>query len=201
MPDSDDARIVLVRHGQTEWSASGKHTGRTDVPLTSDGEKQATVLGPVLRGYDFGLVLSSPLSRAYRTAELAGLTGIVIDPDLQEWDYGGYEGLTTAEIRERRPGWRLWRDGVIPGPDGGGETSAHIAARADRIVHRILPLVERGVDVALVSHGHFLRVSAARWLGLSASAGAYFALDTASISALGFERGERVIRWWNEQVR
>jgi probable phosphoglycerate mutase len=192
---------VLVRHGQTEWSASGKHTGRTDVPLTSDGEKQALALAPVLRDYDFALVLSSPLIRAYRTAELAGLARIVVDPDLQEWDYGGYEGLTTAEIRERRPGWRLWQDGVIPGRDGGGETSAHIAARADRIIHRALPLVERGADVALVSHGHFLRVLAARWLGLSASAGAYLSLDTASISALGFERGERVIRWWNEQVR
>jgi len=188
------AEVVLLRHGETEWSAAGKHTGRTDVALTADGEQQAKLARPKLASYHFGLVLSSPLLRAHRTAELVGLTGIVIDPDLQEWDYGKYEGLTTPQIRERRPGWLLWRDGVEA-----GETCADVGARADRVIARIGPTLENGDDVALVSHGHFLRTLAARWLGLPPSAGGYFALDTATVSVLGFEHSQPVIRHWNEE--
>lgn len=184
--------IVLVRHGETEWSASGRHTGRTDVPLTAQGERQAKALIPLLEGRDFALVLSSPLQRAVRTAELAGLPDVELDPDLQEWDYGAYEGLTTAEIRERRPGWFLWRDGV---PDG--ETLHDVGARADRAIARIRQGLSQG-DVAVVAHGHFLRVLAARWVGLDPSCGAHLALDTATVSSLGFEHAEPVIRRWNQ---
>lgn len=198
MTDKNDARVVLLRHGTTEWSAAGKHTGRTDIPLTSDGEKQAEQAAARLADFNFSLVLSSPLIRARTTAELAGLQGISTDPDLQEWDYGGYEGLTTAQIREQHPGWSLWRDGVAPGPADNGETATAVGERADRIIARIEPAVHLGEDVALVSHGHYLRVLAARWLGLLANAGGYFALDTASISVLGFEHGEPVIWHWNE---
>jgi len=195
---TDDARIALLRHGTTEWSAVGKHTGRTDIPLTADGEKQAQQAADRLTDFDFSLVLCSPLVRARATAELAGLRGVQIDPNLQEWDYGGYEGLTTAQIRERQPGWLLWRDGVAPGPDGSGESATAVGDRADEVIARIDPVLQNGDDVAIVSHGHFLRVLAARWLKLPANAGGYFALDTASISVLGFEHGERVIRHWNE---
>lgn len=193
-----DARVVLLRHGATAWSAAGRHTGRTDVPLTDDGEQQATAARTKLADFRFGLELVSPLSRAARTAELAGLTEAEPEPDLQEWDYGGYEGLTTAQIREQKPGWLLWRDGVVAGPSGNGETAADVATRVDRVIARIVPVLEQGSDVALVSHGHLSRVVAARWLGLAPQAGAFFALDTASISVLGFEHGERVIRHWNE---
>lgn len=192
--------IVLLRHGTTQWSAAGKHTGRTDVPLTEQGEEQAKRLAPRLSGQRFGLVLTSPLMRARRTAELAGLTAIDVDPDLQEWDYGAYEGLTTAQIRETRPGWVLWRDGVVSAGDGSGETAQDVATRADAVLARIQPTLDRGDDVALVSHGHFLRVLAARWLQLPPQAGGYFALDTASVSVLGFEHGEPVIRHWNESA-
>jgi len=192
------AEIVLLRHGMTEWSESGRHTGRTDVPLTPEGERQAALVVPALARHRFGLALSSPLTRARRTAELAGIPDIVEDPDLQEWDYGGYEGMTTAQIRAVRPGWLLWRDGVIASPQGKGETADDVATRADRVIARAEPVLARGENVALVSHGHFLRVLAARWLGLGPAAGGLFALDTASVSALGFEHGERVIRHWNE---
>lgn len=198
MTEINDARIVLLRHGTTEWSAAGKHTGRTDIPLTPDGEKQAEQAATRLTDFKFSLVLTSPLSRARTTAELAGLQGITNDPDLQEWDYGSYEGLTTAQIREQRPGWLLWRDGVLPGPTGNGEAAADVGERADRVIARIEPALAQGGDVALVAHGHYLRVLAARWLRLPANAGGYFGLDTASISVLGFEHGERVIWHWNE---
>ena len=201
MSGSTDARVVLLRHGATEWSASGRHTGRTDVALTADGERQAKHVIRWLAHFEFGLVLSSPLVRARRTAELVGFAGVGIDPDLQEWDYGGDEGLTTAQIRARSPGWSLWRDGVTPGPHETGETALDVGLRADRVIARIEPTLASGNDVALVSHGHFLRVLAARWLGLAPQAGAYFALDTASVSMLGFEHGERVIRHWNETPR
>jgi broad specificity phosphatase PhoE len=195
--DPDDAEVVLLRHGATEWSAAGRHTGRTDLALSPDGERQASTLAPLLANRAIGLALASPLSRARRTAELAGLRHVVIDPDLQEWDYGGYEGLTTAQIRDQRPGWLLWRDGV-PAGEGNhpGESLASVTERADRVVARVLVGLGDG-DVALASHGHFLRVLAARWLGLDGGAGALLALDTASLSALGFERGLRVIRQWN----
>jgi probable phosphoglycerate mutase len=147
---------------------------------------------PILEGRRFALVLASPLQRAARTAEIAGLPGIELDEDLQEWDYGAYEGLTTPQIQEGRPGWFLWRDGVV-----GGELLADVGARADRAIARIRPALDDG-DVAVVAHGHFLRVLAARWVGLDSSCGAHLALDTATVSVLGFEHAEPVIRQWNQ---
>jgi broad specificity phosphatase PhoE len=193
------SELVLLRHGATDWSAGGKHTGRTDVPLNADGERQAELVGDSIRGRAFVLVLASPLVRARRTAELAGLQDVVTDDNLQEWDYGGYEGLTTAQIRETRPGWTLWLDSVTTHADGRpGETAADVGARADRVIARVRPVLASG-DVALVSHGHFLRVLAARWLRLPATEGALLALDTGSVSALGFEHAQPVVRLWNEQ--
>jgi len=189
--------IVALRHGATEWSASGKHTGRTDIALSADGEHQAERVATLISGRSFAVVLSSPLRRAYRTAELAGLHHIETDADLVEWDYGGYEGLTTEEIQRTRPGWSQWRDGVIAHADGTpGETAADVGRRADRIIARVLPALRMG-DVALVSHGHFLRVLAARWLALPPSDGSLLALDTASVSVLGFEHDNRVVQHWN----
>ncbi|HET9188720.1 MAG TPA: histidine phosphatase family protein [Acidothermaceae bacterium] len=184
--------IVLVRHGETEWSAEGRHTGRTDVPLTARGERQAKAVIPLIEGREFALVLSSPLQRAVRTAEIAALPNVELDADLREWDYGDYEGLTTSEIRDRRPGWFLWRDGV---PDG--ETLADVGARADRAISRVQQVLGNG-DVAVVAHGHFLRVLGARWVRLDPSCGAHLALDTATVSVLGFEHAEPVIRLWNQ---
>jgi len=186
------SEVVLLRHGETKWSAAGRHTGRTDVPLTARGERQAKAVIPLLKGRRFGLVLASPLQRAARTAEIAGLPGVELDADLQEWDYGAYEGLTTPQIQEQRPGWSLWRDGVA-----GGELIGDVAARADRVIARIRPALDRG-DVAVVAHGHFLRVLAARWVRLDPSCGAHLALDTATVSVLGFEHAEPVIRRWNQ---
>jgi len=182
------AEILLVRHGATEWSANGRHTGRTDLPLTPDGEAAARALRDRLPP-DADLVLASPRRRATETCRLAGLGEVQIDDDLQEWDYGDYEGLTTPEIRADRPGWNLWRDGC---PNG--ETAADVAARADRVVARL-----RAVDgVAVVfAHGHVLRVLGARWAGLAPEAGAVLALDPATLSTLGWEREQRVIRRWN----
>jgi broad specificity phosphatase PhoE len=189
--------LVVLRHGATQWSTAGKHTGRTDVPLSSLGEQQAKLVGALIADRTFVLVLASPLRRAHRTAELAGLQHIETDADLVEWDYGGYEGMTTTEIRRIIPGWSLWRDGVTNRADGEpGERVADVGARADRIIARVLPVLGSG-DVALVSHGHFLRVLAARWLALPPTDGDLLALDTASVSALGFEHGEHVVRHWN----
>jgi broad specificity phosphatase PhoE len=196
------ADLVLVRHGETEWTRTRRHTGRTDIPLTAAGEAAAKAVAPVLSVHEIAAVRASPLARAHRTAELAGLTGIETDPDLQEWDYGGYEGITSAEIKSGRPGWSLWDDGVPPGASGSpGEDAAEVGARADRVLARVEPLLEadRG-DVVLVGHGHALRVLAARWLGLPPEAGKYFALDTATVSRLGFEHGRHVIRAWNVPV-
>jgi probable phosphoglycerate mutase len=179
-------RIVLVRHGQTEWSASGKHTSTTDLPLTAEGRRAAAALS--LRGRDLALVLTSPRRRARETCELAGLHG-EIDDDLAEFDYGEYEGLTTKEIRAERPGWSLWTDGAP-----GGESAGQVGARVDRVIARALAA---NGDVALFAHGHVLRVLGARWLGLPASSGALFALDTASVCELGFERETRVMWKWN----
>jgi broad specificity phosphatase PhoE len=190
-------QLVLLRHGATEWSASGKHTGRTDVPLSSLGEQQAARVAGLITDRSFALELVSPLRRAQETAQLAGLSHIDTDANLVEWDYGGYEGLTTAQIRAILPGWSLWRDGVPAHGDGQpGETAADVGERADRVIARVLPVLGRG-DVALVSHGHFLRVLAARWLSLPPTGGALLALDTASVSVLGFEHGAHVIRQWN----
>jgi broad specificity phosphatase PhoE len=195
MSERRDARapeVVLVRHGETEWSRQGKHTGRTDVPLTEAGRREAQALGAELRGRRFELVLTSPLSRAIETCRLAGLRDrAVATDDLLEWDYGAYEGRMTKEIRLERPGWTLWRDGVP-----GGETAVEVGARVDRIVSRL-----RGVegDAAVFAHGHVLRVLAARWLGLEPTAGRLFAFDTATISVLGYERETAVIRLWNRR--
>lgn len=162
--------LILIRHGQTEWSLSGQHAGRTDVPLTDAGKAAAKSLAPRLSRRHLVAVFSSPLSRALRTAELAGLTGVRPDQDLVEWDYGGYEGLTAAQIQETRPGWDLWQDGVIPGDAAHpGEQLQQVAVRADAVLDRIRPLLGDG-DVAVVAHGHLARVLAVRWLGLDASA-------------------------------
>jgi broad specificity phosphatase PhoE len=183
-------RIWLIRHGETEWSVSGKHTGKTDIPLIELGERRARAVGRELRGERFAAVLSSPRRRAHDTARLAGYgDAIQIDDNLQEWDYGVYEGITTAEIRKDSPGWLIW-DGNVPQ----GESIDQVAARADRAIRRALEIEG---EVALFAHGHILRVLAARWLNLSPKAGQLFALDTGSISILGYERETPVISRWN----
>jgi broad specificity phosphatase PhoE len=185
------AEIVLIRHGQTEWSAVGKHTSYTDLDLTEAGVEQAREVGKKLAGRKFAAVLSSPRKRALRTAELAGLTVTEITEDLAEWNYGEYEGITTAEIRETRPNWSLWTDGS---PDG--EAPAEVGARVDRVLARARELLAGG-DVALVGHGHCLRVCGARWAGLPARDGRLLKLDTATLSTLGFEHGNPAIDTWN----
>ena len=182
--------IVLARHGETEWSRDGRHTGRTDIPLTDDGRRQARLLGESLSEWSFGRVLSSPLERALETCRLAGLgDSVETTADLLEWDYGEYEGITTPQIRESRPDWYLWRDGCP-----GGEQLRDVGARADRVIAAI---ADADQDVALFAHGHILRVVAARWIGLGPEAGALLALNTATLSVLGFERETRVVRRWN----
>jgi broad specificity phosphatase PhoE len=189
--------LILLRHGETEWSKAGKHTGRTDIPLTPGGEAAAAALAPLLARREITAAFSSPARRAARTAELAGLTDVKQDPDLWEWDYGGYEGMTTPQIREQRPGWYLWRDGVIPGDAAHpGETVQQVGERVDRVLARAEPLLDGG-DVALVAHGHVLRVLTARWLRLEPSDGKLFRLDTGTVSTLGHEHGEPVILSWN----
>ena len=184
--------LVLLRHAETEWSRTRRHTGRTDVPLTDGGREAARALEPRLRGREPGLALASPLSRATETARLAGL-----DPEpedgLLEWDYGAYEGRTTAAIREERPGWYLFRDGCP-----GGEAPDEVGVRVDRVIARALPVLEAGSDVVLVAHGHVLRVLAARWVGEAAAFGGRLYLSTGSLSVLGFEREVRVLRRWND---
>lgn len=183
--------IVVVRHGETEWSRDWRHTGRTDVPLTDEGRRQAEALGRALGGREFALILTSPLSRALETARLAGFGDRAgVRDELREWDYGEYEGRRTVQIREERPGWTLWRDGVP-----GGETADEIRARVDRLLEE---LRHSDGDVLVFAHGHVLRVLAARWLGLEPELGSRFALDTATISVLGYERETPVIRLWNE---
>lgn len=185
-------RIVLIRHGETEWSRSGRHTGRTDLPLLPEGERAARAASTRLAGESIGLVLTSPLLRARRTAELAGLGPAArLDDDLREWDYGDYEGLTTPEIREGRPGWDQWRDGCP-----GGESAAEVGERADRVIARVL--ASGAEHAALVAHGHLLRVLAARWAELDPSAGGRLALSTAAVCELGFERERRVVLLWND---
>lgn len=182
--------IVLVRHGETEWSKSGQHTSRTDLSLIEEGRERALALPGELSGWSFGLVLSSPLRRARETAELAGFgERLLLDDDLHEWDYGDYEGLTTPEIHDQRPGWWLWRDGCP-----GGERPAQVAARADRVLARV-----QGAEceALLFAHGHILRVLAARWLETGPEWGARFVLGAGSVSVLGYERDTRVLRRWN----
>jgi probable phosphoglycerate mutase len=187
--DAPTSQLWLVRHGETEWSASGRHTSRTDLDLTDAGVEAARSVADKLRGTSFARVLSSPLLRARRTAELAGAGSPELVEDLHEWDYGDDEGLTTAQIRESRPGWTVWRDGPR-----GGETCAEVGARADRVVELV-----RAVDgpVLAFSHGHFSRVLGARWLGLDVTEGAHLALSTASVSVLGWERDTPAVLHWN----
>ena len=185
------AELWLIRHGETAWNLTGQHTGRTDLPLTERGSTQAKRLGRRLTGKTFALVLSSPLLRARETCRLAGrLAEAQLDDDLAEWDYGALEGRTSAEIRDAMPGWTIWT-----GPWPEGETPDEVGARADRVLSRALGA---GDDVALFAHGHLLRILAARYLGLPAVGGRYLALDPASLSVLGRDRGERVLRFWNE---
>lgn len=182
--------VWLVRHGETAWSRSGQHTGRTDLAMTPEGERQAAALAARLAGRRFALVLSSPLARARETARLAGYGEVVeITGELREWDYGEYEGRTTADIRRERPGWSVWT-GEVPG----GETVDAVGARARRVIERARTA---GGDVALFGHAHALRVLAACWLGLAPAAGRHFKLDPASISVLGYERETPVITRWN----
>lgn len=194
-PAPPAGRLVLLRHGETEWSKSGRHTGRTDIPLTDHGEELARESGRLVADYDFVLTLSSSLQRARRTAELAGLTPDV-DDDLLEWDYGGYEGLTTAQIREQLGyDWTVFRDGVPSGATP-GETVEEVAARASRVVKRALAAMADG-DVALVGHGHCLRVLASVFLRQEPRMGAQLLLDAGSVSVLQFEREQPAIRVWN----
>ena len=184
--------VWLMRHGETEWSAAGRHTGRTDLPLTDAGQAAARRIGTVAASQAFAAVFVSPLRRARETCELAGLgDAAVVDEDLREWNYGEYEGLTTAQIRETRPDWTVWRDGCP-----GGEVAADVGARVDRVITR---LREYDAAVAVFGHGHCLRVLAARWTGLAAEDGARIALETATVSILGWEREQPVIRTWNVQ--
>ncbi len=181
--------VWLVRHGATEWSESGRHTSRTDLPLLPEGEDAARGLAPRLAGVDFALVLVSPRQRAVRTAELAGLRGFQIEPALVEWDYGSYEGLTRQQIRETNPDWSIWDDGA---PDG--ESAADVAARVDEVIARV-----RSVDgrVLLVAHGHVLRALAVRWIGHRVDLGENLPLDTATVSVLSADRGVATIERWN----
>ena len=189
----DAHEVVLVRHGETEWSRSGKHTGRTDIPLAERGRQDARAVGDALRNRTFALVLTSPLTRAAETCRLAGFGEAAVQRDeLREWDYGAYEGRTTAEIRKERPAWTLWRDGV---PEG--ESIEEVAARVDRVIAELRAI---DGDALLFAHGHVLRMLAARWLGLDPSGGRLFALDPATLSALGYERETPVVRLWNQPV-
>lgn len=183
------ADLFIVRHGETAWSLSGQHTGRSDIPLTDEGCAQARALRPVLHRISFALVLSSPLERARRTAELAGLAPSFED-DLLEWDYGAYEGRTAADIRAERPEWDIWRDGAP-----GGESPDQVAARADRVIARVLPALEQG-DVCLVAHSHLLRMLTVRWLEQEHAFGARVPMEPTAVGRLGLRRGIRVIHEW-----
>ncbi|HEX6596348.1 MAG TPA: histidine phosphatase family protein [Acidimicrobiales bacterium] len=189
--------VILVRHGETEWTLSGQHTGRTDIPLTENGRAQARELSAELADRKFALVLSSPLSRALDTCRLAGFGDQVqTTDDLVEWDYGEYEGMTTPEIRSGRKRWSLWMDGAP-----GGETPADVGLRVDRVVTELREVMaDTEADVAVFGHGHVLRVLTARWLGLTPADGRLFALDPATFSLLGYERENSVIRRWNDPV-
>ena len=186
-------RLFLVRHGETAWTLSGQHTGLTDIPLTDNGRRVARRLAPILAGLTFSRVLTSPLRRARETCELAGVTGRAeLEPDLQEWNYGDYEGLTTAQIHERTPGWSLFRDGCP-----GGESPEQVTARVDGVIARLRPVEG---NLALFAHGHVFRVLVSRWLGLPAAAGTHFLLDPSTVSVLQFARGVPAIKRWNAPV-
>jgi probable phosphoglycerate mutase len=187
---SAGAEIFVVRHGETEWSLAGRHTGRTDLPLVPAGRARAAQLAGVLSARSFAVVLCSPLRRARETCELAGFGDVAeLDDDLREWDYGDYEGMTTPEIRATRPDWNMWRDGCP-----GGELPAQVGERADRVLAR---LRSAGGDALAFAHGHILRVVAARWISMAPATGARFALDAGAVGVLGFERETEVIERWN----
>jgi broad specificity phosphatase PhoE len=188
---SQHHQIWLFRHGETEWSLSGQHTGRTDLPLTAAGRRRAQAIGRRLSGRPFALVLSSPLVRALETCRLAGYGDVAATtPDLMEWDYGDYEGRRTVDIQKERPGWSLWRDGVP-----GGEMIDEVAARTRKVIETAMAA---DGDVALFAHGHVLRVLTARWLDLAPDAGQLFELGTAAVSVLGYEHDTRVVVKWNQ---
>lgn len=198
-PSEPQGRLVLLRHGETEWSKSGQHTGVTDLPLLPEGEEAARRVGLLLAGWTFAKVLCSPLQRARRTAELAGLTVTDIDPRLVEWDYGGYEGLTTKEIRERTGHlWTVFQDGVVPG-DTPGETVEAVAARTAGVLWDLMPTLETS-DVAIVGHGHCLRILATVFLRQEVRMGAQLLFDAGSICVLEWEREQPAIRTWNQKA-
>ena len=191
---SEGQKVYLLRHGETEWSLNGRHTGVTDVPLTENGRRIARLLQPILSREEFAMVFTSPLQRARETCELAGLGALArIDRDLMEWNYGEYEGLTTDQIRRTRPDWSVFRDGCP-----GGESPLQVSVRADRIVSRVRTF---DGNVALFSHGHILRVLAARWINLSASYGENFLLDTATLNVLGYYRESPAFKIWNAPLQ
>ncbi len=186
-------KIYLVRHGETEWSLSGQHTGTTDIPLTENGRKQAQLFKPLFAKMSFALVLTSPLKRAKDTCELAGLSEKAeVDRDLMEWNYGDYEGLTTKEIHTKSPDWSLFKNGCP-----GGESPSQVSARVDRVIARVIAV---DGNVALFAHGHILRVLAARWIGFSASAGCHFMLDTATLSVLSYYQAIPAVERWNDAL-
>jgi broad specificity phosphatase PhoE len=190
---ANDNELWLIRHGETAWSLSGQHTGATDLPLTDRGQQRAARIREFLQGRPFALVLTSPMVRARRTCEIAGYGAqAIVDNDLSEWNYGDYEGLTTAQIQQHAPGWTVWK-----GPLPGGETIDHVAARARRVIGRA---AAADGPTALFAHGHILRILAACWLELAADAGRYFALSTGSVSVLGHEREQRVLLHWNRAL-
>lgn len=198
MTSERPGELVLVRHGETAWSKSGQHTGRTDIPLTENGIEQAKRAGRFLADRDFALALSSPLERARETARLVGVDAEP-DEDLFEWDYGAYEGLTTPQIKVQRHGpWDLWTDGV-PAGDTPGENAAEVRVRAERVLDRARPVLAEGQDAIFVAHGHVLRAIGAAWIRLAPQDGAVLALSTASVSVLGYEHGRPVIDHWNVQ--
>ena len=192
-PANENLQLWLIRHGETEWSLSGAHTSRTDIPLTARGEERAAKIRDYLAHRKFSLVLTSPLQRARETCRIAGYADVAqIEENLREWDYGIFEGHTTADIRKDQPDWSIW-DSPVPE----GEPVEHVAARAQKVIDRAL---QAGGDVALFAHAHILRILAATWLGLEARGGRLFALGTGSVSTLGFERETRVISTWNRSL-
>ena len=190
---SAGTELWLIRHGETEWSLSGAHTSRTDIPLTEHGRKRAEELRDYLAGTQFAAVFTSPMQRARETCAIAGFGDVaVVDEGLREWDYGVYEGKTTAEIRAKIPGWSVWKDEIVD-----GETVEHVGERADGVIQRALAAAPSGGRVALFAHAHILRILAARWIGLAADGGRLLVLGTGSVSVLGWERETRVIEAWN----
>jgi broad specificity phosphatase PhoE len=187
--------LWLMRHGETEWSLSGAHTSRTDIPLTDAGRKRAEKLKDYLKGRTFAAVFESPMQRARETCAIAGFGDqVVVETGLMEWDYGVYEGKTTKEIQAEIPGWSVWKDEIV-----GGETVEHVGERADGVIARALAAAPEGGKVALFAHAHILRILAARWVGLAADGGSLLALGTGSVSVLGWERETRVIQRWNRE--